>query len=168
MPASRSERERRRSVLNSSASLTSFALGLFSARIPLDPVPMLPGLGSDSETRSNLAATLSCPSDSVPVALALTISGTGCSCLLKHPTPSASLFGCKDVERMLARRERLKAQHGNGNGFGLTLGQWAAIEGVELTPEMVEQMLGFPPGWTDCACSVTPSTLTSPKPSAST
>lgn len=58
---------------------------------------------------------------------------------------------------MLARRERLKRQHGNGNGFGLTLGQWCAMNGVELTPEMVEQMLGFPEGWTDCGCSATPS-----------
>lgn len=63
---------------------------------------------------------------------------------------------------MLARRERLKQQHGNGNGFGLTLGQWAAVQGIELTPEMVEAMLGFPEGWTDCACSGTPSMFASP------
>lgn len=29
---------------------------------------------------------------------------------------------------MLARRERLKAQHGNGNGFGLTFSQWVAVK----------------------------------------
>lgn len=68
---------------------------------------------------------------------------------------------------MLARRERLKAQHGNGNGFGLTLGQWCAMNGVDLTPEMVERMLGFPVGWTDCGCSATPSMSESDGTSAS-
>jgi hypothetical protein len=67
------------------------------------------------------------------------------------------MFGCRDVERMLARRERLKREHGNGNGFGLTLGQWCAVEGMNLTPELVEAMLGFPDRWTDCGCSETPS-----------
>jgi hypothetical protein len=117
---------------------------------------MLPGLGGASETSLSSVATRSCPSDSAPVALALTTSGTGCSCSLVHPTPSASLFGCRDLAKLLARRERCKAQHANGNGFGLTLGQWAALQGFDLTPEMVEVMLGFPVGWTDCAASATP------------
>ena len=123
------------------------------------------GLGSDSETSSSALATRSCPSDSVPVALALTTSGTGCSCSPQRPTPTASLFGCRDVAKLLERRERCRERTGNGNGFGLTLGQWCAIEGVDLTPEMVEEMLGFPAGWTDCAASETPSMSESPVPS---
>lgn len=157
-PALPAELARRHSALNSSALLTRFARALFSERTPPESVQMLPGLGGDSGTSSRIVATRSCPSDSDPVALGLSTSGTGCSCLLSRPTPSASLFGCKDVERMLARRERLKQQHGNGNGFGLTLGQWAAVNGVDLTPEMVEAMLGFPAGWSGCGCSATPST----------
>lgn len=155
-PELRQEREHRLSALNSSALLTRFARALFSERTPPESEPMLPGLGGDSETSSRIVATRSSPFASDPVALGLTTSGTGCSCSLSRPTPSASLFGCKDVERMLARRERLKRQHGNGNGFGLTLGQWAAVESIDLTPEMVEAMLGFPAGWTACACWATP------------
>lgn len=39
------------------------------------------------------------------------------------PTPSASGFEARDVERLQQRREECKARTGNGNGFGLTLGQ---------------------------------------------
>jgi hypothetical protein len=38
------------------------------------------------------------------------------------PTPSANNYEQTDVEAMLARRARLKAEKKNGNGFGLTLG----------------------------------------------
>lgn len=158
MPESPPERRLRHSVLSSSASLRSFALALFSGRTPPAVGPTPPGPGNDSETLCQTLATLSCPSASVPVALGRATRGTGCSCSLRHPTPSASLFGCKDLEKLLARRERCKEKHGNGNGFGLTLGQWAALNGVELTPEAVEEMMGFPPGWTDCGPSGTPST----------
>jgi DNA (cytosine-5)-methyltransferase 1 len=43
------------------------------------------------------------------------------------PTPSASGFECKDVDRLLERKEECKAKHKNGNGFGLTLGQYVAV-----------------------------------------
>lgn len=150
------ERERRHLALSSSALLMRFARALYSERTLPESEQMHPGLGGGFEMSSKHVATRSCPSDSVPVALGLTTSGTGCSCSPTMPTPSASLFGCRDVARMLARRERLKQEHGNGNGFGLTLGQWAAVNSVELTPEMMEGMLGFPVGWTDCGCSATP------------
>lgn len=39
------------------------------------------------------------------------------------PTPSASGFEARDVERLQQRREECKVRTGNGNGFGLTLGQ---------------------------------------------
>lgn len=125
---SRQERERRLSALNSSALLMNFARDLFSARIPRESAPMLPGLGGDFGPVLNALATLCCPSDSEPVALALSISATGCSCLPSIPTPTASQIGCRDVPRMLARRERCREKHGNGNGFGLTFYQWFAVK----------------------------------------
>lgn len=45
----------------------------------------------------------------------------------RFPTPSTSGFECKDVERMLERRKECKEGAGNGNGFGLTLGQYVAM-----------------------------------------
>ncbi len=39
------------------------------------------------------------------------------------PTASASGFECRDVERLEERRAECKERHGNGQGFGLTLGQ---------------------------------------------
>jgi hypothetical protein len=79
--------------------------------------------------------------------LALTTSGTDCSCSPRFPTPTASAFGCKDVAKMLARRERCRRRTGNGNGFGLTLGQFCALQGISLTPELQERLMGFPEGW---------------------
>lgn len=46
-------------------------------------------------------------------------SGNGCTSL---PTPAANEYEQKDTDRMMARREALKAKGTNGNGFGLTLG----------------------------------------------
>lgn len=43
------------------------------------------------------------------------------------PTPEAGVYGTADVPRLLARRERVKAEKKNGNGFGLTLGQKIAV-----------------------------------------
>ena len=42
------------------------------------------------------------------------------------PTPAANEFEC-DPEKVLARREKLKGEKKNGNGFGLTLGQSVPI-----------------------------------------
>ena len=39
------------------------------------------------------------------------------------PTPNAQNFEAKDLERLEARRQECKDRTGNGNGFGLTLGQ---------------------------------------------
>lgn len=39
------------------------------------------------------------------------------------PTPSASGFEARDVQRLEQRRKECKERTGNGNGFGLTLGQ---------------------------------------------
>lgn len=43
------------------------------------------------------------------------------------PTPTANEFRTTDRDKLLARRERLKAQKKNGNGFGLSLGNWITI-----------------------------------------
>ncbi len=43
------------------------------------------------------------------------------------PTPSSSGFEAKDLERLKERREECKERTGNGNGFGLTLGQAAPL-----------------------------------------
>ena len=95
---------------------------------------------------------------------------TLCDFVTMYPTPSASGFECKDVERMVSRREECKKRHGNGNGFGLTLGQHVALQTVghslssetqpdslsgaetqpkRLNPAWVEWLQGFPPGWTE-------------------
>jgi hypothetical protein len=43
------------------------------------------------------------------------------------PTPDASVFEEKDLAKMVERRDRVRAQRRNGNGFGLTLGQAAPL-----------------------------------------
>ena len=43
------------------------------------------------------------------------------------PTPSANNYEQADTEKLLERRERLKAEKNNGNGFGLTLGNAARM-----------------------------------------
>lgn len=43
------------------------------------------------------------------------------------PTPDANAFEAKDLTRLQERREECKERTGNGNGFGLTLGQAAPL-----------------------------------------
>ena len=45
---------------------------------------------------------------------------------MSWPTPNAQQFGADNVEVWQARRERVKTELGNGNGFGLTLNMAAA------------------------------------------
>jgi len=44
------------------------------------------------------------------------------------PTPAANTYG-EDLEREMARRERLKEKHGNGNGAGMTIALAAQMAG---------------------------------------
>jgi hypothetical protein len=82
------------------------------------------------------------------------------------PTPDASAFGAVDVQKMLARRERIKATAKNGNGFGLTIGQAIAVsDGGPLNPEWVEWLMGFPAGWSALELSEMPSSRRSRKSS---
>lgn len=147
-PASRAARGRRLLALNSSAWLRRVAQGLFSERIRHASAQMRLGLGGDSDRSSNVWDTWCCPSDSEPVALARTTSGIGCSCLARMPTPTASVFGCADVPRMLARRQpvqgvawerqRLRADvfaMGGGEVVDADRERLARIDGEGVSPE---------------------------------
>jgi hypothetical protein len=50
------------------------------------------------------------------------------------PSPNAEEFGLADVERLKQRRAECKARTGNGNGFGLTLGQCVKVNALGTTP----------------------------------
>jgi hypothetical protein len=62
------------------------------------------------------------------------------------PTPSANEMRTMDAERLLERRAACKAKHGNGNGFGLTLGNAITLEEAGLTssPEASPASPGLP------------------------
>lgn len=49
--------------------------------------------------------------------------------LAGHPTPAANEFEPTDVEQMLERRQAIKAQGINGNGFGMTTAMMAHLAG---------------------------------------
>lgn len=61
-----------------------------------------------------------------------------------YPTPSASGFEAADAKRLMERREECKESTGNGNGFGLTLGQFACLESAMwLTATAVDVARGL-------------------------
>lgn len=125
--------------VTSSASLMSCARALFSGRIPPPSAPMLPGLGGDFDADYGRLDMLSSPSDSGPVALALTTSATGCSCSPRFPTPTASDY---------------RGSTGPGSRRR-TLAEWAAIEAgsagetIRPHPDFLEWLMGLPIGWSE-------------------
>jgi hypothetical protein len=126
----------------SSALLTYFARRLFSVRIQRDHGQMLLGLGGDFDASSSVLATLSCPSDSGPVALALTTDAIGCSCSPSWPTPCA-----RDWKGKTPR-----------SSSTVTIPDKL---GGDPHPEFYEELMGFPIGWTALEHSEMPS---SPRP----
>jgi hypothetical protein len=108
------------------------------------------------------------------------------------PTPTANQYECKDLDKMLERRERAKASSGNGNGFGLTLANAvrlptpstiginggsnsrriaqrrgdatsAELNGGSLNPPWVEWLMGWPIGWTALEPSATGKSHSAPQ-----
>lgn len=131
------ESEVRRSVVNSSALLMNCARVLFSGRIHQSSKRMPRGRGGDSDLNWSEWDTLCCPSDSEPVALGLISEGTACSCSVNYRAPNA-----RDWKGMSAKswREREKGDK--------TPTLHDQIGGVPL-PEFVEEVCGFPIGWSD-------------------
>lgn len=124
-------------AMSLSALLMNFARRLWYGRIPASSAQMPLGLGRDFDPILNTLAILSSPSDSGRVALGLTFNGIVCSCSPQFRSPNA-----RDWKGMSAKswRERTK-----GDPTPTLPDQ---IGGVPH-PEFVEQLMGFPAGWTD-------------------
>jgi len=74
------------------------------------------------------------------VVWALTTSAGGCSCLPSWPTPTAN--GWRSGKHSLDLRERTRG----GRPFHE---EWWWRTGCQVTPEEVEELMGWPIGWTD-------------------
>lgn len=82
------------------------------------------------------------PSGPPICALRASARRTSASASSGWPTPDAQAMNCGcDPEKHLARLERLKAKHNNGNGAGLTLGAAASLAGWP-TPQASDHVEG--------------------------
>lgn len=134
----------RASAVSSCGLLLHFARALWSERIRPTSDAMLPGLGGASEMALNRSVTLSCPSDSEPVALGLSISGNGCSCSPRYPTPTASDWKGGKRKRKSGSQVNLRDEFTQTTGW------------LYLHPEDLEAAQGFPTTWTELGHSETP------------
>lgn len=140
------------SALSSSAFLMRFAHACFSERIPRTFAMTLPGLGGDSDFLLSRLVTLCSHSEYAPVVLALTISGTDCSCLVSLPTP------CKrDWKGMSSKKWRDRMPSESRKRAEKPFATLPDAIGGPPHPEFVEAVMGFPIGWTDLKDSETPS-----------
>jgi hypothetical protein len=135
------------SAVSSSELLMSCARSLFSGRIH-QPGKTLPGLGNDFDTNLSRLVTLCCPSDFEHVALGLTTKEKGCFCLPHWRTPLASDAKNRGDKNAEATKRRI------ANRKTITLSM--QVEGP-LDPVFVEELMGFPLGWTDLEDSETQS-----------
>lgn len=138
----RTTQETRRLAVSSSALLMNCARELFFVKIrqSFDQMPL--GLGGSFDPSWNDLVTLCCPSSSGPVVLALTINGRGCCCSPKFRTPSA-----RDWKGMSAKSWRDRT---DGKDTEPTLAD--QIGGVPH-PEFVEELMGFPIGYSALGAS---------------
>lgn len=137
--------------MSSSELLRNFALALWSEKTPQQSEKTLLGLGSDSEVNWNDLVIQCCPSDTGRVALALTSGGTACSCSPSFRAPNA-----RDWKGMSAKSWRERT---TGDPTPTLPDQ---IGGVPH-PEFVEELCGFPIGWSDLEDLATASSQQSQK-----
>tara|TARA_R110002095_G_scaffold165188_3_gene143396 strand:+ start:2306 stop:2917 length:612 start_codon:yes stop_codon:yes gene_type:complete len=128
---------RRVSAVSSSALLISFGLGLFYEKIRQQSGQMLPGLGFGFDLLLSRLVTSLCPLDSDRAVLAKTTNGKDCSCSPSVPTPCA-----RDWKGMSSKKWRERT----GKKKFATLPD--KIGGTPH-PEYVEQLMGFPIGWSE-------------------
>src|SRR3970040_2375066 len=124
-------------ALSSSGLLMRSALSLFSERIRESFARPHLGRGTGSNNPLKILATLFCPLDSERVALALTTGEKGCSCSPSYRTPTARDWKGMSAKSWSKRR------------LSRAIATLADQVGGAPHPEFLEELMGFPTGWTE-------------------